>query len=347
VTRLAIGSVSGIVLSGWLFFVASLYVPLSPAHGRAHGTVLAAAALVLRRARGRAPSPPAPFSRATAVLAIFAPVLCLCLLFHLGMLYEGNIARGACDGYLPFHLNLISSFAYGCNSRRRWLFDLASPFLAREPLAYPVIPNFYSAVLLQCFGASFHACLVLLSIVAALAMLIVLARITHEFCGDAATCCLAGPPFLLSGGLGFVRFLDPAIRGEFYVDFIHFWGRGRYEYWLQTVIHILMPQRASLFSLPLTWAVVLMLGAAPLSVDRRWFAAIGVIVARLPQVQPHSVVATSQYGAVLALLPWPRGGVAVVANYAVLAAVAAIGGAWQLAPFLRRVAPEFLHIRPL
>jgi hypothetical protein len=211
-----------------------------------------------------------------------------------------------------------------------------------------VIPNFYSAVLLRCFSTSYQTCLVLPSIVAAFSLIVVLARLVHEFCADPDAVCLAPALFLLSGGLGFTRFFDPAVRNEHHVDYVHHWGFQRFEYWFQSVIHILLPQRASLFSLPLAWSILLMIVAAPRSLDLRWFTAIGAIVALLPQVQPHSIVATAQYGLVFALLtfPWSGRWAPALANYAVLAAVALVAGGWQMAPFLHRMR-SFVRLRLL
>jgi hypothetical protein len=268
-------------------------------------------------------------------------------MFYFGFLYKENFTRGACYGDLPFHLNIISSFAYGCNSVRTSLFDLTSPFFANQTLAYPVIPNFYSAVLLRCFNTNYHTCLVLPSFVAAFSLFVILARLVHEFCADSTAISLAPLLFLLSGGLGFFNWFDPKIRSEFYVDFVHHWGGDRYEYWFQTVIHILMPQRASLFSLPMAWAIILMLGIT--ASDLPWFCCIGALVGLLPQVQPHSIVACAQYGVVHAFLtfPWRGAWLRPIGNYAALAVVAISIGAWQLAPFLHRLGDSFVQVCPL
>jgi hypothetical protein len=179
---------------------------------------------------------------------------------------------------------------------------------------------------------------VLPSFVAGFSLFVVLARLVHEFAADPSACCYAPVLFLLSGGLGFVHYFDPTVRSNILVDFVHNWGNDHYEYWFQSVVHILMPQRASLFSMPLAWAVLLMLAvSAP---DLPWFCAIGVLVALLPQVQPHSIVATAQYGAVHALLTfpfWRNAWFETVKRYLALALIATVLGAWQLQPFFSRL----------
>jgi hypothetical protein len=321
-TRCGIGSLFGILVSAWLFFIFTLWFPLTLVHGLIHSMVLyiLSAVLFLWRRRQKISSPPC-VGRGLVIGSIVVPFMLLFGLFHFGFLYREYFVRGACFGDLPFHLNLISSFAHGCNSRRRFLFDLTSPFFAHEKLAYPIIPNFYSAVLFSCFNTSYHFCILLPSLIAAFSVLTVLSRLVIDFSGSDAACCVAPFLFLFSGGLGFTRWFKSEFRNEFFIDYVHFWGKNRYEYWFQTVVHILMPQRASLFSLPLAWAILLLLmgvGGSPAR-EFRMFLAVGLLVALLPQVQPHSIVAAAQWAIVhlLLRLPWraPRVFITIGLNF--------------------------------
>ncbi len=57
------------------------------------------------------------------------------------------MVAGSVYADLPFHLNLLSSFVYGCNQQATAFSSLLSPFYSGEHLAYPYIPDFYSAAL--------------------------------------------------------------------------------------------------------------------------------------------------------------------------------------------------------
>ena len=352
-TRLAIGSLFGIIVSAWVCFITNLWFPLTLLYGTVHGLILLLIGVVIHfRLRHKRSS----LKIAPGVLAgaVGCPFVLLAVLFHFGFLYKGRITRGACYGDLPFHLNLISSFAYGCNSNRTSLFDVISPFFAGEVLAYPFIPNFYSAVLLSCFSLDYHDAITVPSYVAAFSMLAVLCAIVKYFTESDAACVIAPWLFLLSGGLGFLGWFDPKIRNEFYVDFVHNWGGGRHEYWFQTVIHILMPQRASLFSIPLAYAIIFLLmqfGAENVFRGRLFFC-IGVLVALLAQVQPHSIMATAQWGAFYLVLKFPWRNftktLPIIKNYLVLSLTAIILGVPQLFPFMHRLEGEsFIKFAPL
>lgn len=351
--RIAIGSVFGIIASAWIGFIANLWLPLSCLHGMIHGLSLLLIGIVLHLCTRRG-TVALKLRPSTMIGAVAFPLVFLSLLFHFGFLYHGRITRGACYGDLPFHLNLISSFAFGCNSQRTSMFDVISPFFAGEKLAYPFIPNFYSAMLLSFFDVDYHDSITIPSYVAAFSILALLCSIVKHFTQSEMACVIAPWLFLLSGGFGFLRWFDPKIRNEFYVDYVHNWGGGRHEYWFQVVIHILMPQRASLFSLPFAYAIILLLMqfGAQNEFHGRLFFGIGLLVASLGQVQPHSIMATAQWGVVHLLLrfPWRNIGksLPIIKNYLILGITAIVLGVPQLFPFMNRLQAEsFIKIAPL
>lgn len=350
VTRAGVGSLFGIIISAWGMFISNLWIKLDIIHGCYHSLILLILALVVQWLRKKEASPK-PLNWVSLVFSVVIPFTLLVYMFQTGLLDKENITKGACYGDLPFHLNIISSFAWGCNSERKHLFDVVSPFYAHEKLAYPFIPNFYSAVLLSCFDLTYHQCVLLPSLVAAFALLAVLSRIVKKFTDSDFACGVAPWLFLLSGGLGFTRWFDPEIRKEYYVDYVHGWGKNRNEYWFQTVIHILMPQRASLFSMPFAYAIIFMLmtvGSIP-ALDIHAYTAIGLLVAVLPQVQPHSIIATAQWGIVnfLICFPWKniRKSLPVITNYFVLAGVAVVVGVPQILPFMNRLHGSFIQMK--
>lgn len=289
VSVVGIGAAFGVILGSWVAYILNMYFSFSFVFGIANIVVLSAISAILllrRRHRRKFQNPPV----VSTVFAVVLPSLFLLWFIFYGVYYQENWARGATFGDLPFHLNLISSFAFGCNTNRKSLFDLVTPFFAKERLAYPFLCNFHSAVLLSCFNASGHASITIPSAVFDFAIFAVLAGVVRTFSRREEPCSVAPWLFLFSGGLGFMNWVrHKELRGAFYTDFVHHWGKGKQGNWFQTIIHVLLPQRASLHSIPICWAVILILMHVGSSdkLKIREFISVGLLVAALPQVQPQ------------------------------------------------------------
>ena len=164
-TRLAIGTMFGIIFSSWMFFIISLWIPLSRAHAIAHDIILLLIAILICSIRTQKKYKKIPnLNLVTYIFGVISPSLIVGYLVWDGLLNEGFFAHGASYGDFPFHMNIISSFVYGCNKNRKHLFDIVSPFFAHQKLAYPFIPNYYAAVLMISFKLSIHDAAVLPSI---------------------------------------------------------------------------------------------------------------------------------------------------------------------------------------
>lgn len=353
-TIFGIGSSFGIILSSWIFFISSLYIPLTQSHGITHALILFSTGIVLRLSRKKENKSKSFGSPIIFALSVFVPFIVLALFIQYSLLYNENITRGACYGDIPFHLSLISSFTYGCNKKRNSLFDILTPFYANEQLAYTFIPDFYSAVLVSCFNSTFHFSLILPSFFYAYSILIILSQIVLVFTRHDEFACLFAPwLFLLTGGLGFTEYNK--YKDTYYIDFVHNWGNGRTEGWFQTIIHILLPQRCSLFSMPIAYSIILILMVAGKSesINPQPFIAIGLLVASLPQVQMHSVIAVAQWGVFYVIRSFPYRSIKksfkpFFVNYSILAVTALIIGVPQILPFLSRMkTSNFMQIKPL
>jgi len=248
-------------------------------------------------------------------------------------------------------MNLITSFAYGCNFKRKSLFDVKSPFFANETLAYPFIPNYYSSTFLSCYHSDIHDSAVYPSIPFIFCIFVALINISFQFSHSQIVCCLAPYLFIFTGGLGFTRFLNEKARESFFIDYVHNWGLGRYEYWFQTIIHILLPQRASLFSMGLAWSIISILIECHSKLSIKEFAMCGLLVAALGQIQPHSIIAVGEWGIAFALITFPTKKLkklkSYLLNYLILGMVAIIFGLPQFLPFLHRASKNFFKIAPL
>ena len=356
--RISVGSCFGVILSTWIYFIVSLYIPLTALHGLVHTILLVIVSLLLHiignitQKSNKKPIIKHHYSIFTYIIAILIPSAIVFYFIYTGLLYKGTITKGAAYGDFAFHLNLISSFVYGCNKDRKSLFDITSPFFANETLAYPFIPNFYSAVLIACFDESIHDSAVWPSLVFVIAIFWVLVELTFQFTQTEVCCCISPYLFIFTGGLGFTQWFDPKIRNEYFIDYVHQWGSHRNEYWFQTIVHILMPQRASLFSIPLAWSVICILMKCSSSKNISAFICAGLIVASLAQVQPHSIIALIEWGVSYFLLVFPfsssyKKWKQYIVNYWSLGVVALFLGVPQFLPFFGRTKHGFFNFAPL
>lgn len=352
--RAGVGSCLGIILSAWTFFIISLKIPLSFAHGLVHTIILFILAVIIHLIRYKKQQKNANqklLKPITYIVAVIIPFVIVSFFVKTGLLQKGYLTKGSAYGDFPFHMNLISSFVHGCNKNRKSLFDIKSPFFANEKLAYPFIPNYYSAVLISCFDASIHDSTVIPSFVFIAALFIVMANISYQFSNSEVVCCIAPYLFLFTGGLGFTQWFDKKIRKEFFVDYVYHWGGERTEYWFQTIVHILLPQRASLFSMPLAWSVIAILMKCNNGMNIKAFLCAGLIVASLAQVQTHSIIALLEWGVVYAAITFPYTNTkkwkSPILNYLSLGLVAIIIGLPQCLPYFGRTQKDFFKIAPI
>lgn len=348
ISVVGIGFPFGIILSGWIFFISSFYYPLTSQHGFIHTSIELTIALIILLFRSFKKNQNKLLDPYTYIFGCIIPGTIVAWFVYTGLLDKGNKTRGSAYGDLPFHLNLISSFAHGCNSNRKRMFDLVSPFFANEPLSYPFIPNFYSATLIKCYGATLHESLYLPSIIFSYATFIILTSITYHFSKSELPCIFVSYLFLFSGGLGFTSWFDKDARDYYSTDYVHIWGENHSEFWFQSLIHIMLPQRASLFSLPICWSVILILMSCASKPNKLPFLAAGLLVGILPQVQPHSIIALAEWGGLLFLIQFPFAEVHkwkfYISNYACLGIPALLLGIAQCLPFMDRLSHNFFKI---
>jgi hypothetical protein len=267
-------------------------------------------------------------------------------LMYVSMLHDDVYVRGAAYGDLPFHMNIISSFAHGRNSVRSGPYDLESSFYSGERLAYPFMVNFLSAALMATGGATLRMALLVPSSLMILSLLFGLYAVTFALFESDVVSSLSVLLFINLGGLGWVRALNPSTG---YSDYTHNWGQGRNEYWFHPLFHVLVPQRASLFSMPFCWWAMVALVRGVESSETGLFALAGLLVGLTPLVQVHSFAAMAQFAVFFALFHF-RFDLGLIGRWAVFGVTANVLGLPQLVPFLGRVAGnrnEFLRWNPI
>lgn len=263
------------------------------------------------------------------------------LVFSRGMfILPDGIYTGVANnlGDLPFHLQIISSFAYGQN------FPPQDPAFAGVRFAYPFMADFLSALLVKC-GASLEMAIWMPSIALVLSMIGLLWYWTRQITGDRLAAYLAPVLVLLSGGLGWLKFFDEAAASR---DIFEFVQRLPHDYtivpetiyrWGNSITTLFIPQRSILFGLPLSvfvftlwWFAVVREpeldtagklsgkkkrekgaterepAAAPETTTLSWpirrMLAAGVLAGLLPLIHSHSYLVVMGIGACLALLYW-------------------------------------------
>ena len=165
----------------------------------------------------------------------------------------GGISTGLLNNFgdLPFHISVITSFAYGNN------FPPEDPTYAGVRFTYPFLSDFLSAIFVQC-GASLRDSMFIVSFTLALAFVGVIHRWALVMLRDRLPAIMTPLIVLLNGGFGWYLLFDKARSGEgglwgvlmdlppsFTVIPETTWR------WGNAVSALLVPQRGFLMGLPL------------------------------------------------------------------------------------------------
>lgn len=261
---------------------------------------------------------------------------------ELSTLRNGILCHGAVYGDLPFHLNLITSFSNGCNSKRQSLFDFVTPFFAHEKLSYPIIPDFLSSAVYGSFNVYIRYVVTIPSYFLFLSLFIVFPKLIFEFTKRRNASLIAPWLFLLSGGLGFRYYINQSIRKEEISDYVYHLGTQNHLYWFHMLIHILLPQRASLFSLPISYSIMLLLINKNVKRIQK-FVLIGILAGCLPQVSGHTLISVFLFSAAFCLLNCSK----FILQYIIYALVSAFLVIPQCIPYMSRVKSHFFQVNAL
>lgn len=154
-------------------------------------------------------------------------------------------------GDLPFHLSVITSFAYGNN------FPPEDPTFAGVRFTYPFLSDFISAMFVRC-GASLRQSMFLENLMLALSLVGLLHRWALEMLRDRLAAILTPVLVLLNGGFGWVLLWQQAKENE-----QGLWGLLKNLppsitvipettwRWGNAISALLVPQRGILLGLPL------------------------------------------------------------------------------------------------
>jgi len=301
----------------WLPFLASLLLGVSAGSWLAFVLVLAGlvyelvknksgvreareeargALLVLRKERG-----------AQLVLLFFLVLAAL-----LGYVYythsfeqkaDGLYSGGYAWGDMAFHATLASSFLYGENLPLPYY-----PVYAGQPLGYPFLSDFLASTL-GALGGGLGFAFWASAWLAVVVFCLLAYSLANSWLGKRRFAALAVIAlFLLSGGLGFLKFFDGLSNGGAFNSLVlaEDYGKptdGGIDY-SNMLNSILLPARSALFGMVLAIASLLLLTRA---VDnglknKRELVAAGVLGGLVPLVHTHSFLALSFVAVVYAVL---------------------------------------------
>jgi hypothetical protein len=325
-TRLCAGAVLGLAAYAWLCFLLALLLGLNLLSILGALILLTFGALVLWRKVS-----PARFNadlratnRSTGEIVYYAAWTALLIfLFSRVVMYVPNdgLHTSPANNYgdLPFHLSVITSFAYGNN------LPPENPIFAGGKFTYPFLIDFLTAVFIR-LGADWRVAFFLENLALGLALIGLLNFLTYRLTNNRLAARLAPVIFLFNGGLGFLNFFQdlgqemskPA--SNFFALMTHLprtytmnaellIGAAKYPLrWGNVFTTLLIPQRSMLFGLPLVAMIIALWwmawgeGEMPSEDRKRHLIAAGVLAGFLPMLHAHGFFAVMLASVAMALL---------------------------------------------
>src|SRR5258706_5490207 len=350
-SRLCTGTCIGFALLGLIGFILALFIGLTTLTLIGTAVVLAVPVLLLRSSRLRAQvdqdlnKATRAISRATTrpdrwafiyFLFYAAVAIGMWLVFSRAMFEKpSGIYTGVLNNYgdLPFHLSVITRFAFGQN------FPPEDPTFAGARFTYPFMTDFVSAMFVRA-GASLRDSLFIENYFLGVALVGVLHRFGQKLLRNRTAAILTPVLIILNGGLGWAMLFSDVnktdgggVRGLRHISHSYTilpevaqgWR------WGNAVTSLLVPQRGFLLGIPLAVIVFTLWWDAmrekresvpPASAggskrrlnppadaggtDPAWpsgrMIAAGFIAGLLPLIHAHSFIATMGVGCVLALI---------------------------------------------
>ncbi len=277
--RLCAGSVIGLAALTWTSFLISLAIGLNTTTIVLTSSVLVIGLIILLRLisprRIRDESDSIGLSKTGVIYYAGWAVLLAWLFGRVLMLYPGGIHTAPANNYgdLPFHLSVVTSFAYGENLPPQ------NPIFAGTKFTYPFLVDFLTAFFMRC-GADWRTAFFIENFVLSLSLVGLIDSMTLRLTGNKLAARLAPAVFLFNGGLGFINFFhdlaafwkDP---NQLKYGLVSFFGHLPKTYtmnadlilsaspegkiplrWGNVFTTLLIPQRSMLFGLPIAAIII-------------------------------------------------------------------------------------------
>jgi len=303
--RVFIGVMIGFVVNSWLYFIFSLF--FKPGRTISYLCIffMLLISFLLSLARKRKHRKFVFYLSRNQIVTYIVSLIFAYFVMHYSMLYDNVYTKGAAYSDLPFHLNIISSFSHGCNVKRKGFYDILSVFFAGEKLAYPFIPNVHSALLVSSGFTIYRYALLVPSFLVFSSLIMAIYSMTFEVSKSHSASSISIFLFMTLGGMGWTNIVNSNIRNDVKIDWIHKLGNDNHAFWFHSLLHIIIPQRNSLWALPIIFWSMLSLIIATKHKDKKMMAFAGILTSLLPQIQAHGYMAMAQYSILLMLVTFP------------------------------------------
>lgn len=200
-------------------------------------------------------------------------------------------------GDMNMHFSFITSIA------NQQTFPPEYSLLPGHKLSYPFLCDSVSSSL-YLMGASLRLAYVLPMLGAILQVFMGFYCLIKYWLGRSATALIAWILFFWNGGLGFVYFDNAEkihkIFAEFYMTPTNYLDKNLR--WVQVIVDMLIPQRATLFGWAILFPLLAFLFRAIAERKKKLFVMAGVAAGALPMIHTHSFLALGMICAVWLLL---------------------------------------------
>lgn len=300
VTRLLCGSVLGTVLFQWLPLLFAFFLDFSvPAHLAAMFLCAGFILLLFTLKVPHASFFPVTGSEIKAfakkhrlfllLLSITFLVFCLMLSSHTLAVKEDGLHTGQCTyGDMNLHLGIITSIA------RQQEIPPEYSISPGDKLSYPFLCDSISSSI-YIWGASLRYSYILPMLLAILQVMAGFYCLAYEWLKKTSKACLAWFLFFYNGGLGFLYFIDWSAERTYTLRNIF---TGFYETpanliqnnirWVNVLVDMLLPQRATLFGYALLFPCIWLLFRAVWQGEKKLFFPIALLAGAMPMVHTHS-----------------------------------------------------------
>ncbi|OHT11166.1 hypothetical protein TRFO_01068 [Tritrichomonas foetus] len=220
------------------------------------------------------------------------------------ILRNGSDSAGTTYSDLPFHMSLVASFAYGANSKNS---QMHTPFYAGHILCYPIIPDFFSAVLVGCGNASLRMSIAIPTVLLFLSLTFALHTLALHYTKMKYIPEVSIIFFLLASGTGWRYLFLKRCRNNVNSNMVHTFCDGAHTFWIHSLIHFLLPQRSAAFSMPVCVLITSLLVYVVENIARAQKPALlaGLLMGILPLLSAHSYIGVGEYAIFIALFNFP------------------------------------------
>lgn len=238
------------------------------------------------------------------LLMMFICIFLFILLLDNSFLQNGIGSSGTVYSDLPFHLGVITSFAYGANSENTTIY---TPFYFGEKLSYPIIPDFFSSILISSGLASIRISICVPSIFLLISIVLSLHYFSFQFSSHKYVPEFSVFCFFMASGVGWRYIFIKECRDDINTNFVHTFCRNTHTFWIHSLIHFLLPQRSALFSMPIGISILSLFVFALDSKfkDRRSLFLAGILMGLFPMISAHTYIAIGEYAIFMCIYLFP------------------------------------------